>query len=800
MLDKICYFSHTNNRKQKEYIVKKINLLLCFALLLFFSVKISGCNVSIESAVLKSGTLETTVVKNSKVDTSNAIIIVTYSDNTVKEVGAKNLKFSEIDTSKVTDNAKLTITYEDYSFDVKIRVRATADDVNDISAFTSTSQNLYLERSTAPAVGTTGFFNHEFDPEIDDVEYKDKYVGNDFRYVGTNNPFVLDLDVAGYNANDEEQDELVGVSTIVKIEMQYGEEFVELTEETTPKKSDIVLIQSTDAVFKFLPNAENKIFKITVEPKNKTLGLQTILKVELIVKVIDGYNVHNAKELSVYDNSGRDYDQNGIDDWNDIKIEAGTKNIAPNTIILQNDIEITNNDVPSTIFWSNSNILFNDEKPNEGMLSTYFDNAKNMTNLTLEGSFVDRDFTGVYHHDFSDGETLSMVGNYYTISCANLSRSVVETTGQKYGIRTSTSQPADVSYMTTHSTLFCNMYRNDSNMSKKTNVIWKNIGFTGNGSVSADPKYSGSIILFKSYRVNADIYNCTSNNFGINYLFAFGEDNNNFDGEYHIDYCKGYNSYQSLVFANGAEHLLISNSEFKSACGPAIITVLNGYDDYIDSNPSTTYHASDVDIVNSTIESIISGAEPWFATYGATDAVMQFKGAEAFFDGSAGLPQLSKSLIYDTINGNVTRLNMQILMMNDGDIATMFSSAGMLDGYTRFFDSMKDYNDFYLNDDIENFGLDMDNQIQQEYVLGQGGQNYIQTSEGDYFPPTSDPSLLMSLKSSYNFAGMFQSGDLALKQESADYWQTSFVDVEFINVYMPNGMGAVLEIYDRKTA
>ena len=64
---------------------------------------------------------------------------------------------------------------------------------------------------------------------------------------------------------------------------------------------------------------QNKMFKLVVEPANKEVGTQAVMKVEAYVKVTNGFNVHNELELSVYDNSGRDFDWDGIADWAAIK-------------------------------------------------------------------------------------------------------------------------------------------------------------------------------------------------------------------------------------------------------------------------------------------------------------------------------------------------------------------------------------------------------------------------------------------------------------------------------------------------
>jgi len=183
--------------------MKKISRLLACAVLCFASLLCTtACGVEIEDARVKSGTLETTVVKGEELDTSNVVVVVNYSDDTTAEITASELSFSTVDTSVVTDNAKLTITFDNYSFDVNIKVVASEYDVNEIAMFEWTSQGLYKSHI---ANGQTTFKNPTYNSANAEHEGKaDKYLGIEPRYVGYDNPFVLDINAGGYDAMGEE--------------------------------------------------------------------------------------------------------------------------------------------------------------------------------------------------------------------------------------------------------------------------------------------------------------------------------------------------------------------------------------------------------------------------------------------------------------------------------------------------------------------------------------------------------------------------------------------------------------------
>lgn len=836
--------------------MRKFSRLMAIMFLCVASFLLStACGAKIEKGVVKSGTLETTVVKGSVVDTSNVVVYYTYSNDEVITVSASELEFSSVDTSQVTENAKLTITYDGFSFDVTIRVRASEDDVNDISEFTSLSQNVLNDNITTNAIG---FYNHAYDASKDvEAGAEDKYLGTEsFRYVGTDNPFVMDLQIAGYDANDEVVDTLANVSTKIKVELINDDgSRTELTETSTPKLSDMVSVSSVDATFDFTESAEYKAFFVTIEPKNKMPGVQTAMTVKAELHVIPGFNVHDAKELSVYDNSGRDYDSDGTPDWNDIKQSVNIPvDYVPETIILQNDINITNNDVPRTMFWHNEDIIFRHTDEGEGVLSTFYNNAKELVkgkdekgnDLTLEGSMVDRDFTGVYHYDFkTTGSTINMIGNYFTITCKDLARAVVEGRGNK-GVGVSTIKGAQT-YMEMHSTLFCHTYMMDDDapgtnspyaMTEDCQINWKNINFTGNGGVSDEAQYSGSIILFKTYRVNADIYNCVSTNFAINYLFAFGENSCDIDGQYRLDYCKGSSAYQALVFSNGGEHVTISNSKFVGACGPAIISTLHDSDDYTrfmereaaylteynkgaDADPDTLaqlkaerdryqdeYHVSRINIVASYIESMVSGEEPWFKYHQANTYISMLTGIEAFLDGSAfGAPKgvnIGKTM-FNEYEGKQL-FNLQVLAMSSFDVNNFFAP-GVNAGYVRFFGNYfdteekpfeeswaetyaDDWNNFVNFNEEENYedGLVVDGEI-SGYPISNGLGVVIEDDNGSWL----NAEVADNQKASSDVVSALMS----LIGGNPSLYKELFKDSSWLDFYIINGLACRTQLYPR---
>ncbi len=104
--------------------IMKRKLLLLTISLLLFTLIFSACSGSkkIDSMKITDG-LAREVEVGATLDTSKVTVEVTYNDKTTEIVGADQLTFSQIDTSKV-GKQKLTITYQDFSITVDITVKA----------------------------------------------------------------------------------------------------------------------------------------------------------------------------------------------------------------------------------------------------------------------------------------------------------------------------------------------------------------------------------------------------------------------------------------------------------------------------------------------------------------------------------------------------------------------------------------------------------------------------------------------------------------------------------------------------
>lgn len=682
-----------------------IKLCVTFVMIFSIAILLSACKPKIEKGYIKTGTLATTIVKGEELVVDNVIAIYTYSDGSVIEVGSENLSFSNFESNGIGNNV-LTITYEDYSFDVSIKVVATEADVGSITSLSSGLIEDYNERRG----------NQEND-------YEQFIYQNEPIYVGDDNVFDFRIFATGIDGNGMLQTDINKVRTniVVKLKTDNGSQI--LDEEAM---GAYVNIDTENTTLDFTEEAVGKEFDVEVSAVNVNelyLGSQTSFSARL--KVVDGYNVYNANDLSVYDNYSHAYDN------------IRPTNERVNAIVLQNDIFITKDDVRQDVFWTSTH-------PN-------YNTVKDYTDQELVGTPIDYSSTGVYHRQLQAGEDFNVYGNYFKIDVSKFPKMVVESDdggSGKHGVK---KENSNEDYITSHFSLFYNenispVTINNKETLEPSNLNYSNIYFYGNGALNNQPENSGALIAYKVYKTNFTARNNITHNFYIANFFSQDEEFGEKEGFNYLDSCKAYNSYQTLVYAWGCKNLKMINCEYKYAGGPAIIA------DHVDADEDNGGYPSYIDCINCKISSIVSGREPWFVSYGATDLIMQLKTADQLFTGlvpssgdekmtSNGLPQNGKSIItQNLVDGvNVDCVNLMFAMKSG---SAQGLTAEKINGYVRMFESIDDYNSYYgINgaDKIKTtYGLDFTNKEEnslpnKSYMKGLVVENGVPVSGVLYF-------------------------------------------------------------------
>lgn len=682
---------------------------ICVAIvvLIFGIIILPSCKPRIESGYVKTGTLQTTIARGEVLFLDDVIVRYTYSDKSTIDVTADHLTFGYFDSNSVGTN-KLTITYDNFTFDVDIKIVTTEADISSITTLSSRLVDDYNERRGRQENANEEFVN-----------------GGEPIYVGDDNKFDFRIFATGIDGSGNLQTDITKVRTdiVVKLKGDNGSQII-----PSDMLDYYVSIDTENTILDFTENAIGKDFEVEVSAVNTNdLYANSQTSFTAPIRVVDGYNVYNARDLSVYDNTHSLFD-----------------NIRPinekiNAIILQDDIVITKDDVRSDIFWTA-------DHPNYSIV-------KNYTDREVIGTPIDYSGTGIYHRKLLSGEQFAMYGNYFKIDVSKFPKMVVESDdggSGKNGVNVKES-----GYMTSHLSLFYNENISDVTEQNKesllpSTVIHENIYFFGNGALNNQPENSGALTACKVEKTNYIAKNNITHNFYIANFFVQSEDYGEREGYNVIDGCKAYNSYQTLVYSWGCKNLKMINCDYKYAGGPAMIV------DHVKPDKEGGGYPSFVDCINCEIASIVSGREPWFVTYGASDLVMQLMTADQLFTGVVpsgdefvpnGLPQNGKTMITKNIvdGKNVNSINL-IVAMKSGNAQGL--TVEKINGYVRMFDNVDDYNSYYgingTDKNITTYGLDMTTSESSDSLAGKAfgssGDNsnilYFESSKsGGYINP-----------------------------------------------------------------
>ena len=342
-------------------------------------------------------------------------------------------------------------------------------------------------------------------------------------------------------------------------------------------------------------------------------------------QVVDGYNITDAKGLSLFDNCAALGEQQRIDVWANYKKAAFGNDYAslnPSALILHSDITLTNNDLPKDYFWSATEV----EKylrENPDVLRTY----TNVLNSGRRGAGLDplsekevkrflsgslRDDRAIYYratgtellynwaggkgYQASDRDNLfvdievennsgdfAMEGNYFNIDASGI-RQIAFFGTREQSVTTAESMPTlnleEYSLLDgSHGALFgfntaggyksnpFVPYRGDGG-----NVTIKNLSLLGNGLRSSDARNKGGLMCFKVDATTANFSNVNVSKFFTSYYSQIGYYKQTaFHPVLTVDRSKSFDSYNSMFYIYGTTDNAVTNSSMKNAGGPLVL-------------------------------------------------------------------------------------------------------------------------------------------------------------------------------------------------------------------------------------
>lgn len=480
-------------------------------------------------------------------------------------------------------------------------------------------------------------------------------------YVGTTNEF--DLQLEGYVVDATGTPKPVAqIPTNITVQL-IGEDGT-LTEVTNYCKVDNVTnkikFYSASGAVGTPSNSQSAVgkkFRLTINPKSVAEGC-VVNSIILNVCVVNGYNIYNAKDLSVITNDTN----NGWAEW---KKENGYDTSSVNSaVILQNNITVYNSDIPTNYFYSEQEAT---------------SDLQNKTNQTVKGSMKDSTSLNVYRRTLKNGEHFTFYGNYFMIDYSNLSKCVIQD-GNKKGIKT--GEP-----ITTH-TAFFKVDSLDDN-GANTKVVIQDLDVIGNGERNDKAENSGGIILAKLRNVNTNIENNVYKDCYIGYFFEGGSGDQSQAVTNKLIDTNGSNCYNSLLYVWGVPNLTIEGGSYKGAGGPAIIVdhTRRGNNKTDDYNKVTGDNGtiSNITVIGSTVESFVTGNEPWFVSYGASALATQLKAYNTYYT------KLGSNFVTSTtVNGVTLKGVMNLKVAYKSDAAEGLSTYPVR-GTVKFFDTMEEY-------------------------------------------------------------------------------------------------------------
>ncbi len=267
----------------------KIKSILLVLLALVLTLSLVACGDKKVTAIEITEGLPRSCEVGAVYDFSAVKAKITYNDDSVVEVTGADLTFGELNTNTIGTKA-LTVTYEGFTITVDIKVYGAAH--GGVVGGGSTEG------------GTEG--GNESVSNIYGVEMPDSLVAygqNANRFtdktvvytVGDDNPFAFTLKL---NILDDDDN---WVTTATRYE-SLSKVYLVTTEGETEAGAQYVTVNEENNTFDFTDTAVGKTFRIQTRPANVASGSEADCTRSLTVRVVNGYNVTDVKELNLMTN------------------------------------------------------------------------------------------------------------------------------------------------------------------------------------------------------------------------------------------------------------------------------------------------------------------------------------------------------------------------------------------------------------------------------------------------------------------------------------------------------------------
>ena len=454
----------------------------------------------------------------------------------------------------------------------------------------------------------------------------------------------------------------------IQIEVDLGSGYVRLDRKANNETEHVyslgnetlATVDSYNGLYKFAkPLAK---VRITVLPSaaNYT-GDPAKTPVVLEATVIDAFNVHDAKQLSVVDNDTY------RTDWEALKTEWGLKGIDPAGIVLHNDIKVTYKDVPASFFYDAEHTV------------QYYNTATGEVRdyASIAGMKYLKDWTYVYTHTgLSD---FVVEGNFFQIDAGDFplvaSTSIFEDVEKTY--KSDYSNAALFMFEAYEQDVYGSWAQWTTELAEEAipDIVFKNVALNGNAgrdcwviqnvdgnAIGTDGELvtAGGLILAHVARyARATFDNVVNKCFFLSYNPAY-------HGDLNLNNVKAYDSYQTAIYAWGDCIVNVNNTFMNGTGGPVIMAQsvkrdLGGY------YAGEAYYNPIITVTGvGNVVTALSGQEAWFKSVDPTGTVVSNITALG-----GGLNQFMTAVKGTKCNwvSSDSMMNMKVLLMPDGTSA-----------------------------------------------------------------------------------------------------------------------------------
>ena len=643
--------------------MKKITAFLLALTLLISCFAVIACNtdnpneeIKLKSIAFKKETMPDSFKQNQKIDYSAIKLVLTYSNNTNKEIALtdEGVEYTELDVDTIGKQT-FSVTYGGLTIKKEVEIKEVKLGI--VSFENPDGYKYYLaQKSTETTNKETEFYKT-------DETYK----------VGAVNAYVCLPKVVAEDIEDED-------ATIVLKDFQ-------TTYKLYLNKNEVAQAD----IAKYLSKVENNFYYFT----DKAVGNQFKLEITLVVpekmkpytlleenkrtltiefEVVDGYNVYDAQGLSVLDNldvkswaklkeTKLAWDEHALSEYTDVK-----------QVVLHNNITVEKKDLPDSYFWHKGDKATLSWEPSyESALNECTPNhLKGLLEGSIKENYRGEDWEGRSYKNqkalyVSNG--IGVNGNYMTLGYKNgltvekdgNGNDVIKADNGGIYIVCDFNSSSDTMYNEPH-TSFMTYHRYGSENAHGTREV-KNVTFIGNSGKTDIVNGPAELMMFQAKLDGVKLDNIVGNKWFCNAELDLGT-------SVDITNCKFYDSFSQMVFGWYADTINVTNCEMKRSGGPLFILVTKteseDRDEYKTSNT-----ALNIDSV-ANMNSWLTGAEAWFTiNLGAESASMasQLLGLPKIVDNTAGSHFAQVSADY-TVKSNV----IAVLIPTPGDVFKNTSS------------------------------------------------------------------------------------------------------------------------------